>query len=322
MRVRPPRQTPPSVHHWKLLSPARRRRAVMMLVEHFEVSERQACRAIGQSRPTQRRAAPVPGAEEEHLRARLRELARAHPRYGYRRMTAILGREGYCVTSQAPQWLERFRLVPSHGSGSGQVATSLLGQCWLGQPSGHQERSPLRHQVRRRLGPCPMEKSQLRRSRPHRRDGVRGTRTVLPKSPSRTACARRFRARSDCPQPTDGFVSDSVDQPSSSWRASAPRRSQRRREMRSRLCEDQGDHLRDGINHLRAARLAYRRRLPVRTACDEGGQYFEPEAGVVVWRLAPSTQPIVRPKQHLPGEVQRSSQAVFAAKKGPLPTHA
>jgi putative transposase len=78
-----------------------------MLLERFSVSERQACRALGQSRSTQRRPAPVPGAEEEHLRSRLRELARAHPRYGYRRMTAILSREGYCVNRKRIQRLCR-----------------------------------------------------------------------------------------------------------------------------------------------------------------------------------------------------------------------
>ena len=65
-----------------------------MLLDRFNVSERRACRAIGQSRSTQRREPPKPGPEEEHLRSRLRALARAHPRYGYRRMTAILVREG------------------------------------------------------------------------------------------------------------------------------------------------------------------------------------------------------------------------------------
>ena len=60
-----------------------------MLLDHFCVSERRACRAIGQPRSTQRRPAALPGTEEESLRSRLRELARAHPRYGYRRMTTI-----------------------------------------------------------------------------------------------------------------------------------------------------------------------------------------------------------------------------------------
>ncbi len=78
-----------------------------MLLDQFSVSERRACRAIGQSRSTQRRPAPVPEAEEEHLRARLRDLARAHPRYGYRRMTTILRREGYCVNHKRIQRLCR-----------------------------------------------------------------------------------------------------------------------------------------------------------------------------------------------------------------------
>ena len=78
-----------------------------MLLDRFPVSEHRACRAIGQSRSTQRRPAPVPGAEEERLRARLRDLARAHPRYGYRRMTTILRREGYCVNHKRIQRLCR-----------------------------------------------------------------------------------------------------------------------------------------------------------------------------------------------------------------------
>jgi len=78
-----------------------------MLVDAFSVSERRACRAIGQHRSTQRRAAPVPPSEEERLRARLRALARAKPRYGYRRMTTILRREGYCVNHKRIQRLCR-----------------------------------------------------------------------------------------------------------------------------------------------------------------------------------------------------------------------
>jgi putative transposase len=78
-----------------------------MLLDRFSVSERRACRALGQSRSTQRREAPKPGPAEEHLRSRLRQLARDHPRYGYRRMTAILVREGYCVNHKRIQRLCR-----------------------------------------------------------------------------------------------------------------------------------------------------------------------------------------------------------------------
>ena len=91
-----------------------------MLLERFSVSERRACRAIDQPRSTQRRPALVPGTEEEHLRSRLRELARAHPRYGYRRMTTILRREGYCVNHKRIQRLSRDEEL--RGSQEGQEA--------------------------------------------------------------------------------------------------------------------------------------------------------------------------------------------------------
>jgi putative transposase len=81
--------------------------AVVMLEDRFSVSERRACRAIGQSRSTQRRATPVPPDEEQVLRARLRALAQSHPRYGYRRMTTILRREGFCVNHKRIQRLCR-----------------------------------------------------------------------------------------------------------------------------------------------------------------------------------------------------------------------
>jgi putative transposase len=99
-----------------------------MLVDCFPVSERRACRAIGQPRSTQRRAAPVPGAEEEHLRARLRDLARSHPRYGYRRMTTILRREGHQVNHKRIQRLcrdEGLRVVKKAKKRS-RVGTSVI----------------------------------------------------------------------------------------------------------------------------------------------------------------------------------------------------
>ena len=47
----------------KLLTPDRRRRAVAALQEQFGVSERRACRVVGQPRSTQRLAPPVPSDE-------------------------------------------------------------------------------------------------------------------------------------------------------------------------------------------------------------------------------------------------------------------
>jgi len=62
----------------------------------MEVSERRACRAVDQPRSTQRYVARRPE-DEERLVARMMELVRKHPRYGYRRVWALLRREGWQV---------------------------------------------------------------------------------------------------------------------------------------------------------------------------------------------------------------------------------
>jgi len=64
--------------------------------ENLEVSERRACMAVSQPRSTQRYASRRPE-EEELLVARMLELVRQHPRYGYRRIWALLRREGWLV---------------------------------------------------------------------------------------------------------------------------------------------------------------------------------------------------------------------------------
>ena len=66
--------------------------------EKLSVSERRssACRVLGQARSTQRRSAQVPD-DEARLVARVTELASEYGRYGYRRITALLEREGWRV---------------------------------------------------------------------------------------------------------------------------------------------------------------------------------------------------------------------------------
>jgi putative transposase len=78
------------------VSPARRREAVARAMASFKISERRACRALGVPRSSQRYV----GAErerEEELLLRIRALARENPRYGYRRVKALLVREGWTV---------------------------------------------------------------------------------------------------------------------------------------------------------------------------------------------------------------------------------
>ena len=62
----------------------------------YRVSERRACRVLRQPRSTQRYA-PVERDDEGPLTRRIVELAAAYGRYGYRRITALLHREGWRV---------------------------------------------------------------------------------------------------------------------------------------------------------------------------------------------------------------------------------
>jgi putative transposase len=65
-------------------------------VHDLGVSERRACKVLGQTRATQRYA-PRPRSDEEPLTARIVELAGAYGRYGYRRITAMLRHEAWSV---------------------------------------------------------------------------------------------------------------------------------------------------------------------------------------------------------------------------------
>jgi putative transposase len=90
-----------------------RRQAVRWLQERFGVSERRACRVLGQQRSTQRQ--PPPKAKEEaRLVARMLELVRQHPRYGYRRIWALLRREGWRINRKRVHrlWRQQGLRVP------------------------------------------------------------------------------------------------------------------------------------------------------------------------------------------------------------------
>jgi hypothetical protein len=79
---------------------------VSCLQGRFGVSERRACRLTSQHRSSQRyQRRLVP--DELLLRERLQLLARRHPRYGYRRIHAILRREGWACNRKRVQRLWR-----------------------------------------------------------------------------------------------------------------------------------------------------------------------------------------------------------------------
>lgn len=106
------------------MSPARRRDAVRFLVGRRRVSERRACKLIGQHRSTQRYL-PQPPELELRLVKRMNELAATHPRYGYRRVWALLRAEGFVVNRKRVErlWrLEGHRVPPRRSQASGKRA--------------------------------------------------------------------------------------------------------------------------------------------------------------------------------------------------------
>ena len=78
------------------------------------VSERRACRVLGQARSTQRRAQVV-RKDEDRLVARMVELATQYGCYGYRRVTAMLTEEGWRVNHKRVErlWKREGVKVPS-----------------------------------------------------------------------------------------------------------------------------------------------------------------------------------------------------------------
>lgn len=92
------------------------------------VSERRACAALGQARSTQRYE-PREADDEKALVKRMKELSAQHPRYGYRRVWALLRAEKFAVNRKRVHRLwrreglrvpkkQRKRRRPGHGKNS------------------------------------------------------------------------------------------------------------------------------------------------------------------------------------------------------------
>jgi putative transposase len=79
----------------------------------LKVSERRACRILGQARSTQRQVTVVGGAAER-LRVRIIELATQYGRYGYRRVAVLLRNEGWPVNHKRVEriWRQEGLKVP------------------------------------------------------------------------------------------------------------------------------------------------------------------------------------------------------------------
>ena len=114
-----------------MVSPARRREVVEQAQTTLAVSERRACEVMRQPRSTQRYVAKERDGERP-LVQRMRELVRRHPRYGYRRVWALLRGEGLRVNRKrvyrlwrregfkVPQKQRKRRRLGHSGNGCGR----------------------------------------------------------------------------------------------------------------------------------------------------------------------------------------------------------
>lgn len=120
-----------------MVSPARRRAAVHYLVRKHKVSERRACKVIGQHRSTQRYQG-VPSDFEMRLTEAMNKLAAAHPRWGYRMVWAALRSEGWDINRKRIErlWrLEGHRVPPPRKKASGRRASGHDGNAIWNLPA-------------------------------------------------------------------------------------------------------------------------------------------------------------------------------------------
>ncbi|MHC4060458.1 MAG: IS3 family transposase, partial [Planctomycetota bacterium] len=80
----------------KLISPASKRRAVEHLCRKLGISQRRACKALGQHRSTQRYRSRQLDKDKPLIKDMLK-LSLKHPRYGYRRITILLRENNWLI---------------------------------------------------------------------------------------------------------------------------------------------------------------------------------------------------------------------------------
>ncbi len=104
--------------------------------QRYRVSERRACRVLGQPRTSQRyQAAPAP--DEGPLTSAIVRLASLYGRYGYRRITALLRTEGWYVNHKRVEriWRREGLKVPTKQPRRGRLwlndgSCIRLRPCW------------------------------------------------------------------------------------------------------------------------------------------------------------------------------------------------
>ena len=106
-----------------MVSPSSRRRAVTYVVGQGLGSAAQFCRALGLARSSFYRRSRV-SPERAVMKQRIIALSEAHPRYGYRRIGALLRREGQRVN---PKRVQRIRRQEGLAVRKKQRATRRIG---------------------------------------------------------------------------------------------------------------------------------------------------------------------------------------------------
>ena len=120
------------------MTAAQRRQVVQHLRDTFGVSERRACGVLHQPRSTQRQT-PRAKEGEERLVRRMLELVRQHPRYGYRRIWALLRREGWRINRKRVHrlWRKQGLRVPRKQRKKRRLGSSA-NSC-VRRPAEHQD---------------------------------------------------------------------------------------------------------------------------------------------------------------------------------------
>jgi putative transposase len=98
----------------KMVSPSSRRRAIKVVVEEGLSSAARACRAIDLARSSFYRPVRV-SRRGRGLHKQIVQLSQKHPRYGYRRITALLRRSGLTINGKRVQRLRRMARIQVRG---------------------------------------------------------------------------------------------------------------------------------------------------------------------------------------------------------------
>src|SRR5271157_3358671 len=106
-RAAPRQNDAPGHRKKKVVSPDQQRAAADYLGERYGVSQRRIGRVMGRSRSGLRYRRKR-RSDEPALNREIKRLARRHPRYGYRRVHALLEREGWSVNLKRVRrlWIE------------------------------------------------------------------------------------------------------------------------------------------------------------------------------------------------------------------------